>query len=125
MEISAYKSTLFIIEPYTGELDSSERQFNIRLSRIRIGIEQYFRLAKSNWSLNRWKMGLKANLMPVASFLKVAILLANCLTCFRSYTSVNSRYEAIDIPTIEEYLAAMAMRSQMSISRATTYSTLK
>jgi len=101
----AYKALTYIIGPYlkSGRILSREKkQFNTRLSGVRISIEQAFGKAFMLWQANSFRNGFKAGSMPVGAYLYVAILLTNCHTCFRGST-ISNRFK-MKPPSIENYL---------------------
>ena len=101
----AYSSYRWILMPYPNARDRDEVQFNIRMSSVRIAVEQAFGLAKNNWALNAYDNALKSGLQPVAAYFEVSILFTNLLTCFNHWTCANSRFQTAP-PSPLEYLTS-------------------
>ena len=106
---SGYSHLYTIITPYLRRygLSSSERQFNLELSRDRISVEQTFGLIINLWKANAFKILLRSQSMPVAAFYEVALLLTNCFICL--WGNQVSKHYNIKPPNLEKYLVATGL----------------
>jgi hypothetical protein len=81
----AYFQFYGILSPYPGGASASaaEQAFNLRISRIRIAVENAFGLIQVLWSRNAHSKRLKIGQQAVGSHYKMAILFTNIYTCIR------------------------------------------
>jgi hypothetical protein len=101
---AAYRGLTWTFGPYLGgkALSALHQDFNRSLSSVRISIEQCFGRTGELWMWMTWKRALISGLMPIGSLYQVAVLLTNCMGCFRTNV-VSNRFD-IKPPSIEQYL---------------------
>jgi len=106
---SEYSSLYTVITPYLRryEISSSERQFNLELSRDQISVKQAFGLVTNLWKANAFKILLRSQSMPVAALYEIALLLSNCFTCLHD-NQISERYN-IKSPSLKQYLIATGL----------------
>lgn len=99
----AYGLSHNILAPFRGaHLTVREKQFNIRMSKVRTSVEWGFGKICQYFSFLDFKKNLKVLLQPVGKCYLVACILINCHTCL--YGSVTSSYFNIDPPNLEKCL---------------------
>jgi hypothetical protein len=84
-------------------LPMEEQNFNTRLSRIRIAVEQAFGLTQGLWTYVAFTTQLRSAAQPVAHYYRVAVLLSNCFACLRGNTAAGGRFLCRP-PELEDYL---------------------
>jgi hypothetical protein len=83
-------------------LPADEHQFNTALSSVRIAVEHAFGHTGTQWGYITFAKGLEEGRSPVACYFSTAVLLMNCMKCFRG-CQTSTRFE-IDPPSIQDYL---------------------
>ena len=79
-----------------------EYAFNMALSSVRISVEHAFGHVIKQWGFIAFSKGLSEGLSLVATYFSTAMLLTNCLTCFRG--SQTSKRFGVELLSIHEYL---------------------
>jgi len=83
--------------------DRSQRNFNLRMSKLRVCIEWSFNHVLSLFSFFDYKRHQKIFMRPVGSFWRVAVILANCHSCLRQSNEISLKF-GVKPPTLSEYL---------------------
>jgi len=96
-------STPYVLAGYKGTLTRAQNAFNQRMSKLRICVEWAFGRVLQQFAFVDYKKNLKLWLQCVGDYYKVAVLLANCLTCMRGFNET-SEYFQCKPPTLEQYL---------------------
>lgn len=100
----AYSSSEVMCCPYLGaHLSDEQRAFNKAMSAVRVSIEWLFGIIKTSWAFIDWSKKHKILLSPVAKFVKVSVLLANCRTCMRGGNQISTFFKCA-APSLDEYL---------------------
>jgi len=88
-------------EPVHGD---AKKEFNLRMSKLRVCIEWSFNHVLSLFSFFDFKRHQKVFMRPVGSFFRVAVILANCYSCLRQSNEISLKF-GVKPPTISEYLS--------------------
>ena len=99
----AYGLNDFIMAPFAGAF-LTEAQKNLTMRCVRVAVEWMFNIVNKQRAFVDWSKKHKIMLSPVASHVKVAMLLSNCLTCIRATNQI-SEYFGCAPPTPQEYLS--------------------
>lgn len=99
---SGYPLRKFLITPFKGRLNRSEKKVNKKMSSLRIAVEWGFAKILQLFPFNDYKKNLKVGKQKVAEIYKVSIILSNCHTCL--YSSQVCEYFDCDPPLLEDYL---------------------
>ena len=85
----AYPITCIILATFRGvNLTIQEREFNRKMSKVRVNVEWGFGKICQNFAYLDFKKNLKVLLQPVGKYYLVATILINCHTClYESQTS--------------------------------------
>lgn len=105
---TAYTNGRAVIGPYhrTRGVDLSQQQaeFNHRLSRKRVAVENFFGRVQNNWSLMVMRTSHRHQSSLVAVIWAAACSLEDCLMCLRGGNLISHRF-GMTPTTLEEYLA--------------------
>ena len=100
----AYKRGAWLAGPHKGKcLTGDQRRFNVKMSRLRIGVEWAFGQLIEEWGFFGLKKAQKIQQAPVSNRYRVAALLTNCHSCL--YGNLASGYFDVPTPDLEAYLA--------------------
>lgn len=104
---SAYSQLYGIMCPYPGgrSLGGRKREFNLRMSKMRIAVENAFGLTQNLFTKNAFEEASKIGEGPVDSFYKAAVLLTNCYTCLRG-NQIGPHF-LCKPPALRQYLSAI------------------
>lgn len=101
----AYGINDLLCSPFKGaQLSEEQKTFNATLSRVRVSVEWFFGILKRTFAFMDWNQKHKILLSPVAKFMKVSVLLANCHTCLNGGNQISDFFNC-QPPTLEEYLS--------------------
>jgi nuclease HARBI1 len=100
----AYPISDVIQAPYKGAcLSEVQKEFNMKMSRVRVSVEWCFGKVVSLFPFVDFKKSQKLYLQPVGKYYFVAVLLTNMHTCVES--SVTGSFFDINPPSLSEYLS--------------------
>jgi DDE superfamily endonuclease len=89
--------------PFKGSsLTEKQKEWNIRMSRVRVSVEWCFGKVLSLFPFVDFKKNLKIYLQPVGNIYRVAVLLTNMHTCVNG--SVTTSFFGLQAPELEFYL---------------------
>ncbi|ODQ69170.1 hypothetical protein LIPSTDRAFT_30961 [Lipomyces starkeyi NRRL Y-11557] len=93
----------FKLTPSHLVLTREESEFNVRMSGVRIAVEQLFGLVLNKWAYNGYKYGLRQQSTAVAAHYMVSVLLTNIQTCLEGGNEVSQSFHCIP-PSLDDYL---------------------
>ena len=99
----AYGVRQNILSPFRGQLTQLEKEFNTKMSSMRVSVEWCFGKILQQFAFLDFKKNPKILLQPVGKYYCVGALLTNCHTCV--YGSQTSKFFDVSPPTLEVYLS--------------------
>ncbi|KZZ86627.1 hypothetical protein AAP_06390 [Ascosphaera apis ARSEF 7405] len=97
--------------PARGELTPEKREFNYRLSKKRVAVENFFSMVQNSWELGIMRTSHRVGSSPVALVFAAGAFLENCKSCIRGTNQVSVKF-GVPPPSIDEYLASLMPRSE-------------
>ncbi|EIN09893.1 hypothetical protein PUNSTDRAFT_66662 [Punctularia strigosozonata HHB-11173 SS5] len=100
----AYGLTDVLISPFSGpgERTEEEREFNERMSSLRIEVEHVFGNVLNKWAFLRGGCKMKVYASPVGCYYRIGVLLTNVMNCLRP--NQTSQFFRCRPPPLHEYL---------------------
>jgi hypothetical protein len=99
----AYPHSALIQVGFAGiDLTPEQRDYNKRMSAVRVSVEWVFGKITNYWGFLDHKRNLKVFLQPVAMMYLVGGILTNCHTCV--YGGLTGAFFDCTPPTLEDYL---------------------
>ncbi|EIN09671.1 hypothetical protein PUNSTDRAFT_67051, partial [Punctularia strigosozonata HHB-11173 SS5] len=100
----AYGLSDVLISPFSGpgERTPEEREFNERMSSLRMEVEHTFGNVLNKWGFLRSKSKMKVYSSPVGRYYRVGVLLTNAMNCLRP--NQTSQFFLCSPPSLREYL---------------------
>ncbi|KAK9481996.1 hypothetical protein V1527DRAFT_522331 [Lipomyces starkeyi] len=91
------------IPPSRLVLTPEKSELNVRMSGVRIAVEQLFGLVLNKWAYNGYKYVLRQQSTAVAAHYMVSVLLTNIPTCLEEGNEVSQSFGCTP-PSLDDYL---------------------